>query len=118
MDDPDFLKHLIGGLPVEDVKRAYEEYQERSTGFAPYELWVQTLGSRSEMEDVLKQLWYYDQHAKAASEIWVLDMKVSKRMPRDAAKRRTDPITTDEILQFFSRLAKNGLVRSTKKSQK
>lgn len=104
MDEPEFFKYLFGSLPVDHIKRAYEEYQERTTGQASYELWVETLAGRPDLDDLMHRIWHIDQMAKAANEIWVINLEISKKIPKDPVKQRSDKITVDEIVEFWKSL--------------
>ena len=107
MDDPDFLKHLIGGMPIEELKREYEIYQEKKTGQASFELWLETLADRPKLEDVLHALWHFDQDAKAAEQTWIVTLTVTNKVANDPVKRRNDRISTDEIVDFWNSLQKD-----------
>lgn len=104
MDEPEFFKYLFGSLPVEHIKRAYEEYQEKKTGQASYELWLSTLAQRPDLTDLLQRVWTIDQMAKAADEMWIVNLHIAQKVPKDPVKRRTDRITTDEIVEFWKSL--------------
>lgn len=104
MDEPEFFKYLFGNLPVEHIKRAYEEYTERKTGQASYDLWLSTLMDRPDMADLMHRIWHIDQAAKQANEVWLINLEITRKVPRDPAKQRTDKITVDEIVEFWKSL--------------
>lgn len=104
MDDPDFIRHIIGQMPAGDLQSLYEDFQEAKTGQTTWEHYLRTLHTRADALDVLRRVYEMDQLAKASKERWILNIVVSKRISNDPAKMRTDKITNDEIIEFYKSL--------------
>ena len=105
-DDPEFIRFFMNAHSLEEIQYAYEQFAASKRKPMTFDEWWAELPKNKAIMTIVRKIYEFDETARMNNEQVYLNIRVSKRVPRDKTKQRKDPITDEEIISFYNNYKK------------